>query len=240
MRINISTVSFICSILTASCVSLMIVSTDAFASDKEIINDFSSFINTAKVSNQKSYTLYEWTSVLIDELIASEKSRYELLNRSYKLLTSKHMTQAIKDDAEKRFSKYSKKDFISREKEIRGYTGKWLRFVPEIAGIEYDISRTNSLVKPYIGYITGLGRRTYTELVATKNKVLITPISRFDGWYKFMMTYEYKNSVWKLKNIKYKIEQSEEQLNDLWNSGDPIKKESSFYIIGISRNSWVR
>ena len=97
----------------------------------------------------------------------------------------------------------------------RNNTDKWFRDISEIKNVSYDVQRTDSLISPYMGIVTGYIRNTRICCFDIKSeaeqslrdKILTEEWKRdkilTEEWKKFKLTYAYQDSKWILNEAKY-------------------------------------
>ena len=148
--------------------------------------------------------------------IASE-SEQEIVN-SFKQLVSKaiELTEnysgfvgqipKISEEEIQRIRGLSRLGFRADEliRDRRNNTGKWFRDISEIKTVSYDVQRTDSLVSPYMGIVTGYIRNARIccfDIKSEAEQALRDEILT-EAWKKFKFTYAYQDSKWILNEAK--------------------------------------
>ena len=86
--------------------------------------------------------------------------------------------------------------------DFKSFQHKWAKKLYSIKDVSFDVKKTNSLVSPYTGIITGLGTEVIVFPFNTKKEaeeVTKNPEYIYEAKYtKFKIEYSYKENNWKL------------------------------------------
>lgn len=103
--------------------------------------------------------------------------------------------------SEKAYRQEFKRSFgmTGRHKDDDFYEDDWIAFYVEWDDkFAYDIRKTDSIVSPYIGIVTFIGKR-YVKIGTTKMACLSSPWKRVDKLSRLTLKYLYQDGKWMLK-----------------------------------------